>query len=224
MKARENCLKQMRTSGHHSNDLWTYCGNTKFTKLRQSSAPVPAKAIYYCHVLCCKHPDIDGKFASFLSEKLKSDSAVDLTGAADSPSEETKSNKNKALDTLVQSISSATSEMSSFFSQKKEQQQQQQEQQQEQQIKSTTTEAECRKDALWNKYAVEAGKFLTMKSDPTMLPLLLNLSIRIRELERQCGIPDERSITNGIPGIPAVVLVTVGGSNTAINSDVTSNK
>jgi hypothetical protein len=58
-----------------------------------------------------------------------------------------------------------------------------------------------------------------------MLPLLLNLLIRIRELELQCGIPEERSITNGIPGIPAIVLVSVGGGgNTAINSDVTSNK
>jgi hypothetical protein len=110
--------------------------------------------------------------------------------------------------------------MSTFFAQKKEQQQQQQ----EQQTKSNTAEAECLKDALWNKYAVEAGKFLVMKSDPTMLPLLLNLSIRIRELELQCGIPEERSITNGIPGIPAIVLVSVGGGNTAINSDVTSNK
>ena len=33
MKARENCLKAMRQSGHHSNDLWTYATTTKFTKL-----------------------------------------------------------------------------------------------------------------------------------------------------------------------------------------------
>jgi hypothetical protein len=79
MKARENCLRQMRLSGHHSNDLWTYCTNAKLTKLQTSSAAAPAKAVYYCHVLCSKNPDIDGKFATFLSDKLKSDSAVDLS-------------------------------------------------------------------------------------------------------------------------------------------------
>jgi hypothetical protein len=45
MKARENCLGGMRTSGHHSNDLWTYCHTAKFTKFRVGMAPVPAKAI-----------------------------------------------------------------------------------------------------------------------------------------------------------------------------------
>jgi hypothetical protein len=73
MKAREECMKQMRVSGHHSNDLWTYAINTKLTTLRKSSPPVPAIAVYYCHVLCMKNPGIDGKFSAFLSEALKSD-------------------------------------------------------------------------------------------------------------------------------------------------------
>jgi hypothetical protein len=126
MKARENCLKAMKQSGHHSNDLWTYCTNTKFTKLRKSSTPLPAKAVYYCHVLCSKHPDIDGKFATFLSEALKSDSEIDLTGAADRPSEDTKRNNNKSFDNLSLHIATATTEMTSYFAAKKEQQQQQQ--------------------------------------------------------------------------------------------------
>ena len=61
MKAREESLKAMQKLGHHSNDLWTYCINTTLTKLRKSSQPVPALAVYYCHVLCEKHP---GKMAS----------------------------------------------------------------------------------------------------------------------------------------------------------------
>jgi hypothetical protein len=187
MKARENCLKQMRLSGHHSNDLWTYCGNVKFTKLRTSSAPVPAKAIYYCHVLCCKHPDIDGKFATFLSDKLKSDSDVDLSGSADQP-EESKS-KHKAMDHLFQSITSATNEMSTFFAEKKQQQQQQQ-----QKPNLITVEDESRKRVLWAEYLDLAGKFLAMKQQNAMLPLLGNFAIQIKELEKLCGIPGEQSV------------------------------
>jgi hypothetical protein len=97
-------------SGHHSNDMWTYGINTTFTKLRKSSNPVPAKAVYYCHVLCEKHPDIDGKFASFLIEKMKSDSEVEPQGAA-GVSQEGSGNKRKTIDSLVQGLSQATSDM-----------------------------------------------------------------------------------------------------------------
>ena len=217
MKARENCLKAMRMSGHHSNDLWTYCGNHSFTKLRKASPPVPAKAVYYCHVLCTKHPDIDGKFATFLSENLKSDSDVDLSGSADCPKDNSRS-KSKALETLVQSIASATTEMTSFFAEKK--QQQQQKQQHEGNL--VTVEEEARKRTLWAEYLDLASKFLEMKEDPSKLPLLSNFAIRIRELETLCGIPQQQSVTNGITGIPAVVFATVGG--TPSTSDVTSNK
>jgi len=209
MKARENCLKQMQLSGHHSNDLWTYCGNAKFTKLRQSSAPVPAKAIYYCHVLCSKNPDIDGKFATFLSDKLKSDSEVDLTGSADQPEEGGKLKTNKGLDTLVQSIASATTDLSSYLAEKK-------------QLLLSTIDDESRKRTLWAEYLDLAGKFLAMKSEPCMLPLLCNFAIRVRELEKLCGVPSGQSITLSVPGIPVEVFATVGSNPST--SDITSNK
>ena len=217
MKARENCLKAMRMSGHHSNDLWTYCGNQTFTKLRKSSPPVPAKAVYYCHVLCSKHPDVDGKFATFLSEKLKSDSDVDLTGSADCPKDNSRS-KNKSLETLVHSIASATTEMTSFFAEKKQQQKLRQQQEED----SSTVEDEARKRTLWAEYLDLASKFLEMKEDPVKLPLLCNFAIRIRELERLCGIPHQQSVTCGVSGIPTVVFATVGTAPST--SDVTSNK
>jgi hypothetical protein len=199
MKAREACLRGMRMSGHHSNDMWTYAINTTFTKLRKSSNPVPAKAVYYCHVLCEKHPDIDGKFASFLNEKMKSDSEVAPLGAAGVP-QEGSSNKRKAMDSLVQGLSQATSDMTKVFAKKQ----------------SKRDESE-----LWNDYFAVSERFLEMKEQPNKLPLLRNMSIRVRMLEKSLGIQPDQSITVGVPGIPEVVTVSARGDNST--SDVTGN-
>jgi hypothetical protein len=190
----------MRTSGHHSNDLWTYAINPTFTKLRKSSVAVPAKAVYYCHVLCQKNPDIDGKFAAFLNERLKSDSEVDQRGSA-GVSQEGGSNKRKAFDTLVQGLSTATSEMTKVFEKKQDK----------------------RDEAhLWNDYFAVSDRFLEMKDQPNKLPLLCNMSIRVRMLEKSLGIPPEQSITVGVAGIPEVVTVSTRDKDCS-TSDVTGN-
>ena len=206
MKAREACLKQMRVSGHHSNDMWTLCTNTKFTKLRKNSAPIPAKAVYYCHVLCNKHPDIDGKFSPFLSEKLKSDSEIDLVGNAGERFDDntTNNNKRKAMDTLVQTLTSATSHIAKALETKQ----------------SVASKVDRDDGRTWDEYLKLAEKFLDMKEDRNKLPLLRNLAIRITKLERQCGIPSEQSITYGVVEIPAEVFTT----SLASTSDITNNK
>jgi hypothetical protein len=48
---------------------------------------------------------------------------------------------------------------------------------------------------------------LEMKEDPRKLPLLGNFAIRIRELERLCGITSEASVTNRVEGIPVKYLL-----------------
>jgi hypothetical protein len=196
MKARENCLRGLRTSGHHSNDMWTYAINPTWTKLRKSSVAVPAKAVYYCHVLCQKNPDIDGKFAAFLSEKLKSDSSIDVTGEAGVSTDST-NNKRKAaaIDTLVQ----ATTAMTTAFEKKQDK-------------RDETNQ--------WNDYFNISDKFLELKEQHNKLPLLCNMSIRIRMLEKQLGIPPEQSITVGVPGIPPEI-VTVASMGEGASSDVT---
>jgi hypothetical protein len=220
MKARENCLKQLRASGHNSNDMHDYCTNASFTKLRKSSTPIPAKAVYYCHLLCVKHPEIDGKFAPFLSEKLKSDSAVDLTGSAGDRPEDTRSDKkNKSLDTLVVTLSTATNEMATFFAGKKQQLLQQQQQQQ-----PSDEVSEARDRTLWGEYVDLAAKFLLMKEQRHMLPLLCNFAIRIRKLEKLCGIPSEQSVTLGVEGIPTEVVTTVATVGTSTSDVTTANR
>jgi hypothetical protein len=206
MKAREACLRAMRLSGHHSNDLYTYCTNVTFTKLRKSSAPVPAAAVYYCHVLCEKNPDIDGKFAAFLSEKLKSDSDIDLTGEA-GVSQDGGNNKRKgiAIDSLVQTLSSATTEFAKVFADKKQ----------------STHDADRGE---WNEYFAVSEKFLEMKDQPNKLPLMCIMSIRLRMLEKTLGITSEQSVTNGIQGIPPIGdIVTVDrATRDNCESDITS--
>jgi hypothetical protein len=210
MKAREVCLKMMRTSGHHSNDLWTYATNITLTKLRKASKPVPAKAVYYCHVLCSKNPDVDGKFASFLSEQLKSDSAVDLTGDAGVPQETAAGGKRKAIvaiDSLMQTLSTATTEMSKVFG------------------KKINKQDDTQDRGQWNEYFSISERFLELKDQPNKLPLLSNMSIRVRMLERTLGIPQEQSITNGVAGIHPILEVVVTDTSNRDCSDVsTSNK
>jgi hypothetical protein len=81
MKVRERCVAASKVSGEHSNDLWNYCINKKFAKVRKQEI-VPAAAIYYCHVLCTKYPAIDGSFAEALSTDVKSDSTTTPAGSA----------------------------------------------------------------------------------------------------------------------------------------------
>ena len=112
----------------------------------------------------------------------------------------------------------ATTEMTSFFAEKKQQQKLRQQQEED----LSTVEDESRKRTLWAEYLDLASKFLEMKEDPLKLPLLCNFAIRIRELERLCGIPQQQSVTCGVSGIPTVVFATVGTATST--SDVTSNK
>lgn len=206
MKAREECMKQMRLSGHHSNDLWTYAINTKLTKIRTSSQPVPAAAVYYCHVLCEKKPGIDGKFSAFLEECLKSDSSVDLTGNAG----ETASNgkKSKAVDAIIESINTATTtikEMQNSANERK------------------TTSAERESSKHWDDYIKVVDKLTDIIDIAAKLPLLRVIAIRIRKLEKLIGIPKEQSVLQGVDGIPLEVITNASETETA-TSDITTNK
>lgn len=144
------------------------------------------------------HPEIDGKCAAFLPEWLKSDSEVDLTGHAGVSQKS--GNKRKAIDTLVLGLSTAIAEMSKAFGNKQD-----------------------RKDEakLWNEYFAVSDKFLEMKEQPSMLPLLRNMSIRVRMLEKSLGITPEQSITLGVAGIPPEVVTVV--DKDCGTSDVTGN-
>ena len=209
LKAREICLKMMHQSGHHSNDLWTYCTNPTLTKIRKTSKPVPAKANYYCHILCEKYPDIDEKFASFLSEKLKSDSAVDLTGSAnESSSSGGHKKKAIAIDSLLETMSTAITEITKVLAKKQQQTKQ-----------DTKHEDASVGRGQWNEYFSISEKFLEMKDQPNKLPLLINMSIRVRMLEESLGIPSDQSITIGVVGIPPVSEVVADASRDC--SDVT---
>ncbi|CAB9531415.1 hypothetical protein SEMRO_3517_G348800.1 [Seminavis robusta] len=206
MKARETCLSKMHQSGQGSNDMWNFCTNTTFTKLRQSSAPVPAVVVYYCHLFCVEHPGIDGKFAAFMDKNQKSDSEVDLTGSAGDGSDAKKGGKSKTVDTLVKTLTETSDSIRSMH---------------EQTVKTSDNrkneEAETRH---WAEYQSMSGRFLGMAGDPRMLPLMRNLAIRIKKLEALVGIAAEFSVTLG--HIPSEV--TTGADGETATSDVTGSK
>jgi hypothetical protein len=208
MKAREACLRGgLRISGHHSNDMWDYVNNTAFTIIRKGSQAVPGMAVYYCHVLCVKHPEIDGKFAPFLNEALKSDSEVPLRGVAGSTTTDS-GNKKKTIDALVATIATATADMSKAIQARSQQQQ-----------------SEARNErGTWDEYFDVSQRFLSMAKDNNNLPLLSVMAIRLRMLEKSLGISTDQSVTNGVDGIPPIAeVVTVALTNNKDStSDVTS--
>jgi hypothetical protein len=131
-----------------------------------------------------------------------------LTGSAGERSDDhsnNNSNKRKAMDTLVQTLTSATSHIAQVL-----------------ETKQIDSSRGVDKDdgRVWDEYLKLAEKFLDMKDDPNKLPLLRNLAIRITKLERQCGIPPEQSITYGVVEIPAEVFTM----SLASTSDITNNK
>jgi hypothetical protein len=205
MRAREECLKQKVVSGHHSNDMWTYAINPKLTKLRKSMQPVPAAAVYYCHVLCEKRPGIDGKFSAFLAEALKSDSSVDLTGNA---GEAAPGKKTKAVDVIIASINTATSTIKEL-------------QESAEERKKSRVEDESKQH--WDEYIKVVDKFTDIVDIVAKRPLLRVLAIRIRKLERLVGIPNDQSVLHGVEGIPSEVVTNAGDTETA-TSDITTNK
>ena len=153
--------------------------------------------------MCSKHPDIDGKFAPFLLERLKSNLKVNLTGNAGEHSDEGNSNRRKkGVNTMVETITTATTHIAKVL-----------------EAKQATTDT--KDDAkLWEEYMKVAEKFIDWKDDTSKRPLLRNLAIRITKLEKQCGIPADQSITCGVIEIPAEVFT----DSLASTSDITTNK
>jgi hypothetical protein len=127
-----------------------------------------------------------------LSERLKSDSAVDLTGEAGVSQESSTGNRKKAasLDALVLKLDKAATAMTTNFESKQRQQPQQRQ--------------DDNRD-VWQEYFSVSEKFLELVGQPNKLALLVNMSIRVRYLEKVLNI--DQSVTIGVDGIPPVLQV-----------------
>lgn len=183
MKVRERCVAASKVSGEHSSDLWTYCINKKFCKIRKNEI-VPAAAVYYCDVLCRKHPAIDGAFSEALSADVKSDSTATPGGsAAGISSVSSSSGSSKAS-----LISSFQETLSSFQDTNAAQRQAL--------IDLETKKAqEQSRRSHWEEYNNVCTQFWNHWEKKTCKPLFMNLGVRIVELERLLGIPPSRSVT-----------------------------
>ncbi|CAB9501858.1 hypothetical protein SEMRO_120_G058520.1 [Seminavis robusta] len=181
MKSRDNCLAQMKISGEHSNDIWTYCIVKRWCIPRKGMAAVPAIAVYYCDYLCRLHPTIIGKFATFLEDSLKSDSTVDMTGTADAASG--KGSKLAVAD-VMESLTSVGTELKESIGQRKE---------------NAEDAAETNQ---WDGYLAVANQYLKIvqeikSGDSSKAPLARVMEIRLGRLEKKLNIPAESSLIVG---------------------------
>ena len=191
MKSREKALVGMRASGNHESDFWMYAQNPTFLKWRAgSNLPIPAKAVYYCHVMCSQYPAIDGKFADALDADLKSDSNVAMEGAAGLSRGVTKSGKNDKQ--LMQKMDNAMQQTKESQDRSYTQRQSYIDLQKEESARATTRED-------WKEYVSLGKEFKAMKAedDPENYTILYNMAGRLRVLEKCCQIPDSKTITAG---------------------------
>ena len=190
MKSREKALVGMRASGNHESDFWMYAQNQTYLKWRVgSNLPIPAKAVYYCHVMCSQYPAIDGKFADALASDLKSDSNVPLAGEA-GVSRGKGGTKNDKL--LLEKMDNAMRQSQDSQQKSFEQRQAFMDLQRDSAAQSTTRED-------WKEYISLGREFKAIRAeeDPDNDSLLHNIASRLHVLEKCCKIPDAKTITAG---------------------------
>ncbi|CAB9524530.1 hypothetical protein SEMRO_1548_G281580.1 [Seminavis robusta] len=181
MKARERCQLEMKKSGEGSNDLWTYCTNPKFTKPRQSTAVLPAVAVYYCNHLCLIHPAVDGKFAAFMSDNLKSDSTIAFTGSADSGGG--KGGK-QAVVAVMEAITNVSTDLKESMSIRR---------------KDMSSSDEASKTSVWNDYFDIGDRYCKLKADirngdSSKARMVAAMELRIEQLEAVLKIVPAKSV------------------------------
>ncbi|CAB9521440.1 unknown protein [Seminavis robusta] len=188
MKARELALGGMTKFGNHASDFWTYATNPAYLKWRANGSPLPAKAVYYTHILCKQYPGIDGKFAAQLATNMKSDSHVPMTGdagAINSNGSGRKSNREvvKKMDEATQQIKD--NHHKAFL-------------QRQEYIDLQKAEAKRKADTdSWHEYTRLSKEFRELKreNDSDNDTMLSNMAVRIRNIEKAIDI--HNSIAHG---------------------------
>ncbi|CAB9517746.1 unknown protein [Seminavis robusta] len=136
------------------------------------------KSVYYCDYLCVQQPAIDGKFAAFMDEDLKSDSTVDFTGSADSAG--SKAGK-LAVSAVVESLATATTDLKEAMSQR-----------------NNATE-EVSQTKSWNDYFDVCDRYCKLKEDirngdSSKARMVGAMEVRIRQLEAHLKIVPAKSV------------------------------
>jgi len=184
MKARQRCMEARASTGNHDNDLWGYCVNAKWTKLRKKDPPVPAIVVYYCDVLCLKYPKIDASFTESLGEAFRSDStgvpssggSVKSTTSSSSRASLIASFQNCMTD-VQQKTSTSAAHRQAILDLKK---------------RKVDEELESKN---WIECSEACERFDRLLSARTCMTLCRNLSKRILQLEEKLNIPQSESVT-----------------------------
>jgi hypothetical protein len=186
LKSRELCREAMEESGQHDSDFWNFCKNKKFRAWRVNMKEIPARAVYYCHVMCQQYPAIDGKFSDRLSEALKSDSTSVMSGEAGVNARKTARADKEML-----------KKMDAVMTQHKESSERSYNQRQQfiDLHKSTNDSMSERED--WKEYTSMSERFMSLKKDPNNNALLVNMAVRLWTLEQRLGIPKASTVTAG---------------------------
>ena len=200
LKARELALEGMRKSGTHEHDFWNFASNPKFLKWRVNSPPLPAQAVYYCHIMCQQYPAIDGKFRDKLADAMKSDSNVPMTGEAGANEGNKQDRKmSRAEKELIKRMDDLAEQHKESASMAFKQRQQflllQQDKNDD--VKKRGEEESARES--WKEYTSLTKEFKAFmrENDAGNMPILRNLAKRILALEALLGIDKADTITNG---------------------------
>lgn len=196
LRAKEKCVNKMSgRSGFHSTDLWDYLNPTN---LLLGKKAMPRDPVYYLWIVEKEHPGVEGAFDVVMranltsnSEETPSDTAECKSGnqTASTSSLTDSTAKGKDNEKLLNTISQTASELREAREEASAQRQDLIN------IQKTKLEEE-RSRAQWKEYddlgvrVVQLKKQIAEDGDT----MLLNLAIRVRNVEKALNIPHERSI------------------------------
>jgi hypothetical protein len=186
LRARTTIMKKKKESGHHSNDTVTYLNKANM-KVRKD-VYMPEEAVYYLDLRASEFPSIDQAFTEALKIGHKSSSdALPESDDEDGPKADGRV-KNKDH---LQMLEKANTGMALVQLDNKERQDKLIKLQEEQN-KTSTDRAD------WDSYISACKNLLELrktakKNDVVSIAIIGNIAHRIKSLEHQLGISDDRS-------------------------------
>jgi hypothetical protein len=187
LRARATVAKKMKLSGHHSNDIRTYLnrGNMKVRK----DVYMLEEAVYYIDLRATEHPAIDQAFTEAL--KIIHKSSSDAIPESDDEVTDGKNDgrvKQKDFLTMLEKANDVAA--------------QNQLDTKDRQLKLISMQEESTKVTTarddWSSYISACRNLLELrknakKNDAVSTAIISNIALRIKSLEDQLGIPEERS-------------------------------
>ena len=194
MRGRNNIRKDMKISGKHAPHPSQYQSlkNMKVTK----KVILPGLPVVYLDIQCMKHDSIDSAYASVLHDYLKGCSMDDDESIEDETL--SKSTGSSRQDEFMTQFKDITLDLEKHQTKAHDQRDELIKMQRDSLEEAKRRASEASKAAHWSEFIKLSETVENLKQVQPDSVLLKNVAIRVREVEKLCGIPNENSIVKDL--------------------------